>query len=242
MSWLFCSNVSFNRQLTGAFVVGVMVLAIVSSLAISWMVIRAEKDFVSGHWLQISNRFAAQSRLALLYQSEENAKTPVGIIFNYPDVKQAAIIDANLNVLFSKGISPDELAPGWHRDLSGSGQIVYESHRAWYFATEVRANSAVPKGTPFGESTSDDKVLGYALVAVGKNSLYEKTQELFLANTVIALTLAAALLLILRFITRRLTTPLDMLSAIMQRAEKGETGIRADFIGPKDIVDMGTAF
>ena len=58
----------------------------------------------------------------------------------------------------------------------------------------------------------------------------------------ISLGLAATLMLLLLSITQRVTKPLKELMGVMRRAQHGETYVRAELKGPRDIIEMETAF
>ena len=78
------TNTSFNKQLSSVFLIGILILAIISSLTISWIVSQAARNYVVDNWLETTSSFALQSKLALLYQSEENARLPVKTMLAYP--------------------------------------------------------------------------------------------------------------------------------------------------------------
>ncbi len=237
------SKVSFNRQISTAFVVGIFFLAIISSLLISWVASRTAQDRFITEGLQITGTFAIQSRLALLYASKENAEVPVRSILSFPDVLQVAIFSMDGKPLLNQGEIKDRLSDGWHKHLSERAALIHESGRAWYFASLVYPSAMTDEDeSPFEEIGANPEPLGYVLVTMGKGSLHAMTERIFLINSFIALALASVLLLILRFITKRLTTPLENLAKTMLRAEQGETRIRAELTGPKDLVDMEHAF
>lgn len=237
------SKVSFNRQLSTAFVVGIFFLAIISSLLISWVASRTARDRFITEGLQITGNFAIQSRLALLYASKENAEVPVKSILSFPDVLQVAIFSMDGKPLLSEGEIKNRLGDRWQKHLPDHSALIHESGRAWYFASPVYPSAMTNEDeSPFEEIEATPEPLGYVLVTLGKGSLHVMTQRIFLVNSFIALALASVLLLILRFITKRLTTPLENLAKTMLRAEQGETRIRAELTGPKDIVDMEHAF
>ena len=43
-------------------------------------------------------------------------------------------------------------------------------------------------------------------------------------------------------LTRRMVNPLNALSKLMHRAEEGESGMRAEPSGPRDLIEMASAF
>ncbi len=243
MSWLYHPNISFNRQLSTTFVLGILILSVISSSLISFVVNQtAENRFVS-EGKQVTNGFAAQSRLALLYGSEENAQLPAKTLLGFPDVAQVSIYYPDKKLLMTEGEPSEDDLGDWIAGLTSEARLVHESRQSWYFGAEVIPSFADDLMDPvFGEVEPDSQTLGFVLVAVSKRGLHAMTQKILVINALIAISLASVLLIILRYITKRLTTPLENLSGIMQRAERGETKIRAELEGPKDIVHMEHAF
>src|SRR5210317_403140 len=96
-------NIGFRRQLSIIFTVGMLLLALVSSLvmsAISWQSVRQR---LVDEGLTLTQTFAEQATLALLYQSGESA-AEVAVMFSaFPDVEGVEIVDAGGKVLHSLG-------------------------------------------------------------------------------------------------------------------------------------------
>lgn len=243
MSWLYHPNISFNRQLSTTFVLGILILSVISSSLISFVINQTAEDRFVSEGLQVTNSFAVQSRLALLYGAEENAQLPAKTLLGFPDVAQVSIYFPDKKLLMSEGEPSDEELGEWMHSLTSDARMIRESRQYWYFGAEVVPSFAKDSIEPvFEEIQVDAQTLGFVLVAVSKRGLHAMTQKILVANALIAISLASVLLIILRFITKRLTTPLENLSGIMLRAERGETKIRAELEGPKDIVDMEHAF
>ncbi|MGR9107234.1 MAG: EAL domain-containing protein [Gammaproteobacteria bacterium] len=236
-------KISFSKQLSTIFVVGILILSVVSSSLISWVVSRFTKERFVGEGIQMTNSFAAQSRLALLYSAAENAELQAEILSGFPDVAQVAIYLPDHKTLLKKGQAYEEPGFDWSRKLGKRARLIHETEEFWVFAARVTpsfADNTIEselEGLPPAKMT-----LGFVRVAMSKERLRVMTQRVLVANIAIAVTLASILLIYLRLITKKLTTPLENLSTIMQRAENGETGIRAELQGPKDIVDMEKAF
>ncbi len=243
MAWRYQSNISFNKQLSTTFMLGILVLSIVSSSLISLVVNQLAKDRFISEGVQMTNSFAAQSRLALLYAAPENAELQAETIMGFPDVAQVSIFLPDRKPLLVKGKAEAEVQSNWTSGVGKDARMIAETGESWVFAARVTPTfiddgiEAELVDLPPAELT-----LGYVRVALSKSRLHAMTQRIWMINILIAISLASVLLICLRLITRKLTTPLENLSGIMKRAENGETQIRAELEGPKDIIDMEKAF
>lgn len=237
------SKITFNSQLSTAFVSGIFVLAITSSLAISWVVISTTREYFVEQGIQLTRQFSTQSKLALLFGSKENAEHPVETMLAFPDVLMVAIFDWDRTLLLNAGDSTEKINPDWLAKAEKTPRLAAESSAAWFFVSKV-VGSTDPDwvDSPFGDVQRHEVTLGYVIVTLGKGSLQGLMKQVVLVNTLIALTLALILMLVLRVITKKLTTPLEKLSDIMMRADKGETAIRAELDGPLELQVMEQAF
>ncbi|MCI0667517.1 MAG: EAL domain-containing protein [Methylococcaceae bacterium] len=243
MASRFHTNIGFYRQLSTTFVFGILTLSLVSSSLISLVVSQSAEDRFISQGIQMTNSFASQSRLALLYGAAENARLQAETLLGFPDVSEASIFLPDQKPLLVKGEVEKDIRSDWTAGLSKEARLIHETSDSWFFAARVTP-SFVNDGI---ESELEDLppalvTLGYVRVAMSKDRLHVITQRILFVNILIAISLASVLLVFLRFITKKLTTPLENLSGIMKRAENGETQIRAALEGPKDIVDMEKAF
>lgn len=241
---LFSSSQGFRHQLSVAFGVGIMVLALVSSLTISWMASARIRINLLAQGRQVTENFARQSVLALLYGSGDNARESAAATLNFPDVLHVAIYDLQGKTILSNGHKS-----GWRPGRAAfravdRATLARESGEMWHFLAPVYAGDKTDGQTssPFGARTSPRQLLGYVHLIMSKGSLHEMAASIFLNNIFISLTFATLLLLVLRTITTRITKPIQDLSHLMKHARLGETQVRAQLHGPKDIVDMGQAF
>jgi light-regulated signal transduction histidine kinase (bacteriophytochrome) len=85
-------------------------------------------------------------------------------------------------------------------------------------------------------------MLGFVTVVVSKAALSQLTTSIFVANLAASFSFALLFLFLIRLLTNHMTKPLNQLSDSMGRAEAGESQVRADMDGPKDIADMAHAF
>ena len=233
---------NFRHQLTLAFTLGIVLLALISSLATSLLGSSRTRDNLIEQGQQITRNLARQSTLALLYGEGENARDAAQGTLEFPDVHYVAIHDLTGTLLLELGHSSQEHPPH-HLDISTSKALqIVETRDGWFFTAPVQTQvSSDPS-----ELVPDDpgpELLGYVEVELGKEALNRTIASIFVSNIAISLTLAGVLLLVLRHITARLTRPLDTLSHIMSEAENGNHSTRADdHKGPQEVAVIAHAF
>lgn len=237
---------SFGRQLTLTFAIGIFCLALFSSLVISWWGTRRIRDNFVDQGLHVTEGFARQSALSLLYASADNAREPAAATLAFPDVAFVEIRDNRGTRLLSLGdwaFAHDIVAEARSRPISKVA-IEYENSKAWLFAAPVYAHSNSTSGeeSPFIVEQPQPELLGYVRVAISKDTSRKMMKEIFLANGTISLIFAAGLLIVLQFLTRRMTRPLTQLSEAMYLAETGDSKPRASVQGPEEVVRMAHAF
>jgi diguanylate cyclase (GGDEF)-like protein len=239
---LFLTRAGFRQQLLITFSVGITCLAVISSLAIAALSSQTVRSKLLQEGEQITQSFGRQSTLALLYHSAENARDAVQATLDFPDVRGVAIYDASHRLLLAAGgetIGAPEGA-AWPQQLTLDG----ETPSAWYFTTPVFAGrpDAQAGYSPFLANPPSPQLIGYVRVKIGKETLKRMATDILRGNLLVSGAIALVLLAVLLAITSRMTTPLRSLAEIMRRAQNGETQVRAEVRGPKDIVDMQLAF
>lgn len=238
----FFSGSGFRQQLVTTFTVGVVLLAILSSVAVSALSGRSVHYTLVKQGSQAAEAFASQSTLALLYQSPENATEAVKTTLAFPDIIGVAIYDLDRRELLAEGD-----AALLHKEVvqwPTSTRLVRESDDEWEFMAPVYSQplGSQEEDSPFRSHSPDPQLLGYVRVVMGKETLHVLGGDILRGNFSVLLTLAGLLLLVLLAITARLTNPLKQLSEFMQRAEGGEKGVRAAIRGPKEIRNMEGVF
>lgn len=232
----------FRKQLVTIFTVGVVLLAILSSVAVSALSSRSVNFTLVKQGSQAAEAFASQSALALLYESPENATEAVKTTLAFPDIVGVAIYDLEQSELLAEGDAAllREPVVQW----PSSTGLVRESDDEWEFMAPVYSQplGSQDEDSPFRSSAPDPQLLGYVRVVMGKETLHVLGGDILRGNFIVLLSLAGVLLLLLLAITARLTNPLKQLSEFMQRAESGEKGVRAAIRGPKEIQDMESVF
>jgi len=239
----FIQRFTFERQLGFTVTLGILFLALSSSLAGSWQTNQRVRANLLEQGLRITENLARQSSLALIYASADNAAEVVKATMAFPGVVSVEIRDVSQRVLLKSGkAGPDEfttLGVPKEEDL-GTAFLDSENRRAWRFVAQVYSQPA--SESPFSIQNVKPELLGHVFVVMSKAALSQTTTDIFIANLVMSFSFALAFLLLIRFLTNRMTLPLNQLSASMERAKSGESEVRAQLSGPKDIADMSHAF
>jgi|GEM_PF-34520 len=236
------SRLGFRQQLALTFSLGIICLALTSSLLLSSIASRNIYDQLKQQGIQITDALASQSTLALLYQSQDNAKDAANATLAFPDIIGVAIYTNDHRQLFAEA----SVAFDNHNRASQSllqQPLVTENPNAWFFTTPVYAGQqAGEQDSPFSTDEQPQELVGYVEVVMSKSTLSALSREILLTNLMIASGLALVLLMLLLNITNRVTKPLRYLANIMGRAQQGEENVRATLDGPRDIMHMEVAF
>lgn len=232
----------FQHQITVTVGLALLCLAVFSSLVTSMEATRRMEGYLVGQGQNIAQSLAQQSILALLTGASQNAEYSVDTTLMFPNVKQVSVIDTYGTVVATKATSQENLVPMDVQSLArpNSPTLISEDYHHWRFAAPVY--DAAATDSPFDTKRVDPKVLGHVYVDLDKSTLKRLVTSLLIVNLAITLTVAAALLLIMRTLVRHLTDPLRHLAQLMGQAEGGLPGTRAIPDGPKDIIDMAQAF
>ncbi len=234
----FLRQMTFQRQLSIAVAVGVLCLALFSSMASTWQGSREIRDTLMRQSLRIATSLAAQSSLALLYGSSDNASDAINATLAFPDVLRVEIRRADGSLLVSGGLTgteKSEAPPPKPREA----YLESDAEQTWRFVAPVWTK---PMATPFDVVAPPEEFLGYVRVVHSKATLSRMTANIFTVNLAISFFFAAIFLVAIRFLAARLTRPLRVLSSAMARAERGEAQVRAVVDGPQDIQAMAVAF
>lgn len=235
------ASYSFRRQLSVAFTIGILILALVSSLTTSWLGSQRTKDNILEHGKQITQNLARQSILALLYAEGENAREAAQGALEFPDVRRVAIYDLQNKVLLTQGAS-NISRTNYELPENHSSNLVEETADYWRIASYVYTDAANEDDDFVFVDLPKQQRLGIVEVVIGKDNMRKAVTSVFLINITISIAMALTLLMVLRYFTRRLTHPLYNLSGIMEMAKQGQTNVRALHDGPIEISTMARAF
>ncbi|MDE2311106.1 MAG: EAL domain-containing protein [Betaproteobacteria bacterium] len=239
----FLQRLTFERQLGVMVTLGILFLALSSSLVGSWQSNERVRANLIEQGQRITENLARQSALALIYASADNAAEAVNATMAFPGVVSVEIRDANQRILLTRGsagpagFSAVVKRADW---AQATAVLDAENRHAWRFAAPVHTQPSAE--SPFNVQTAAPELLGHVSVVMSKAAMTQTTTDIFIANLATSFSFALLFLFLIRFLTNRMTRPLNQLSASMERAKAGESEVRAVLAGPKDIADMAHAF
>lgn len=232
-------SASFRRQLSVVSTIAVLAIAVASTVVSSWQGSRQTRQTLIDQGLTLAGSMAAQSRLALLTGAADNAREAVVAALAFPDVVRVEILYANGSTLLSSDGKTNV-----RRALTGTEidhpYLEEETDADWRFVAPVRTDA--DDGNPYADGGKHSELIGYVSVIQGKTTLSRLVGQLIAVNIGVGLAFATLFLFLLRAIARRLARPLNDLSLVMERAETGQRGLRAEVAGPSDIAHMAHAF
>ncbi|MCK9468545.1 MAG: EAL domain-containing protein [Porticoccaceae bacterium] len=233
----------FWQQLVLTLVVGFLLLAFVTSLSIAVINNKSVKTQIVDQASYLTELIARQSRLALLYQSATSAEETAEVALQFPDVVGITIANELGQVLYHEGMVID--ISEWKQMASGTLHH-YETDTHLVFlspvVTEPLDGSAWGmEGTELGETATAEQI-GTVTLVYAKDTLQAIQTDILVSNMGISLLMALLLLVLVIYLTRRITVPLQELSVMMNRARGGEVQLRTNPRGPQDIASMQHAF
>ncbi|MDP2144672.1 MAG: EAL domain-containing protein, partial [Gallionella sp.] len=221
---------------------GHLLLALLSSIVGSWQANKRVRDDLIEQGRRVTENLARQSTLALVFDSSDNAEDAVNTTLAFPGVIGVKIFHADGRMLLSRGDSNTNQFLARSTQTSGlqaAAVLDVESADAWLFAAPVYSQ-------PFAESpfveAAPPELLGRVAVAMNKEAMDRLTSDIFITNLTTSFSFALMFLLLIRILSRNMARPLNELSDSMERAQMGESQVRARPDGPKDIAAMAYAF
>ena len=239
----FLQRLTFERQLGITVALGILFLALFSTLVGSWLSNERVRFNLLEQGQRITENLARQSALALIYGSADNAAEAVNATMAFPGVVSVEIRDVSQRILLTRGSADSAEFPAAierANRVQTAAVLEAESRNAWRFAAPVYTQPSAE--SPFNVQTAAPELLGHVSVVMSKAALAQTTTDIFIANLATSFSFALLFLFLLRFLTNHMNRPLNQLSASMARAESGEFNVRAKLSGPKDIADMAHAF
>ncbi|MEH6358116.1 MAG: EAL domain-containing protein [Pseudomonadales bacterium] len=234
----------FRPLLITVFTVGIIFLALASTFVTSSLTSQSLKERVVQEGMSLTETFASQSRVALLYQSEADARYLADAMLAFPDMLSAAVYDEKHKPLYIS--HPEALtqtqaqAQQWPEAL----KLDSESERAWHFVAPVYTGTQEDdEGLFLNEETAvKPELIGYVRLLMGKETLRRMEADIFRFNLIVSFVLAGVLLIVLLAITKQMTNPLNKLAGVMRSAREGAKDVRADVKGTREVVEMEKAF
>ena len=230
-----------QQQLTVAVALGVLLIVLLSALASSMQSSGQIRQLLRTQGERIAENLAHGSQLAVVYHNSQQAESALDITMAFPDVVHASIHEINGNLIVKRGNSP----PGaFARIPAGRGRqarLEMEDGDFWHFVAPIVIEANV--ASPFETAEAASQTLGYVRVVQSKATLSRLVARMFTVNIGISFLFAIMFLVVIRYLTARLTRPLQQLSNTMNQAQFGNSHLQADEdSGPSDIVTMAHAF
>lgn len=237
----FLRNTPFQRQLSITVSVGILCIALFSSLLSAWQGSLQIRATLLEQGQRVAENLASNSTLALLYASPDNANEAVNTTLSFPDVTRVEIRNLNGLPLIVRGATDKEMTemPAPAASLR-EAYLESETENSWRFVAPVLTKHQ--SASPFEVIESPVESIGYVLIVQSKATLTRMRTHVFLINLAISFFFAFVFLAVIRMLSKRLTQPITALSQAMASAEQGEANVQAKLAGPKDIVDMAKAF
>ncbi|MEO8121674.1 MAG: hypothetical protein ABI606_20415, partial [Rhodoferax sp.] len=134
---------TFRQQLLFTVATGVLLLALLSSLVISWQSSREIRQNRQAQGQRLSDSLARQARLALLSDASENIADAVSGALAFPDVGRVEIRRIDGRLLTARGAGDVALVLGDESPPKGlwvstSAFLESENSQAWHFVAPVR--------------------------------------------------------------------------------------------------------
>lgn len=234
----FYSRLSFRQQLLLFFSIGILVMLGITSY-IQYLTAEKslrEKQIEQG--LKLSQTFAGQSVLALIFDTETNSREAVKSILEFPDVVAAEILRFDNSVLTYAGDAQYKIDKPVQ--LVNKPELQFENDRSWYFVAPVI--QPTEESNPFDDVDQADELIGYARLTISKQSLTVSANEHLVNNITTSVILGVVFVLLLMWLANRLTSPIRNLVSSMRQVEKGHREVRAKEEGPADVRRIVHAF
>ena len=246
MSKLKRGLVSFRGRLLCLVIVGVVALALLTSITTALVISRGAEVEIKAEGKHVIGNLASQSMLALLYGSPENAVKPLQAIMGFPYVDRGGIFDLSGKALVEAGQSPPSSWSKYRLSSLDEPAMFQETTDAWHFIAPVVVGERSSKGQTEAVSLhledSGSELIGHVYVGINKFNMRKMQANIFFYTIGIGLSFALILVLLLNAALKRLTQPIYQLSNFMQKAGKDSLHVRADIDGPKEISHMADVF
>lgn len=237
------ANLTFRVQLIITVAVGITVIAIASTLSVSFESSRAVYTKLIGEGKRIATTFASSSALALLYGSEEQAQDAIATISAYSDVRAMTIFDRTASVLAYSGAYALDPVDG-ALNLNGA-RVVKETQSAWHIAAPVLSrpdHSIYAHERGSFEERHEPLTLGYVVVVIAKDSARETVRDIIRSNIITTSIVSGILLVFLICLANSVSKPISRLSSGMKALSANKKIRLLAAKGAVDIASMAHSF
>ncbi len=234
---------SFRRQLTVTFSVGILTLALVTSLTTAWVTSANVYDQMVEDGLHVTQSLAEQTVLSLLYNSGENAEDAVSAALGFPSINYVSLITTSNEALLTKGTYESALPLA--TPVEENATLVKETNHEWVFIAPVFSEEQIGAGDHsmllLQEETERER-LGSVVVIKTKDRLAQTVFATVSNNLGIAMIIAVILLFVIHRNFTKIAEPLSELAEVMKKAEHGDTNAYATPKGPTEVHHIARTF
>ncbi len=238
---LLLHKTGLQQQLSVAVTIGVLCIALFSSLVSSLQSSRQIQKVLVTQGERIAENLANGSQLAILYHNGKHADAALGITMAFPDVIFAAVYETDGKIITKRSKHAQPTFAKSKLTTSPNAVLESENSERWNFIAPIVIENN--NTSQFESEAPSSQTLGYVRVVQSKATLTRMMYQVFAVNLAISFFFAILFLIVIRFLTARLTRPLQQLASTMDLAQHGNTNLHADeSSGPSDVVTMAHAF
>lgn len=224
----------------------ILILLVSLVVASTWVTNQQLRQLLINQGLQTTDSLAERSVLALLYHSPENVEASVQTALSLKGVASVGIYTEDGGSLYTSGEpeAPDQIDIALVQKLEHS-YIYKEDSQFWYYIAPVRIKTSKDSldAILFDQEVDEGhKNLGYVYVIGSKTSLDTIQTGIMVSNLMITLLIGLLLLFAIQFSIRRLVLPLERMTNVMKKAERGDYVPEIDIQGPIEIHHIGGAY
>jgi len=240
------SQGSFKQRLSIAFVLGMLVVTIVSAMVTAHVVSESERARIIESSNNITKNLSKQVVPALNHYNKKTNKNDLiqatESTMRLPNVSYVAIYNRKGRVLLEKGSKRESIVAAVSI-ASGKAGLIEERDSDWIFMNPVSVTDRSGQEDNHLHSLSaEQKIIGYVLVSLNKASLADIQKKVFKNSILSALVVSLVIIVLLQSLINKLIAPLLNVRNAMQQASNGESYIKDAPKGTKEICDITIAF
>jgi len=246
-------NNSIGSQLFITVAIGIFVLLISAIYSSTWISNQQVRQLLIKQGKHATLNLSRNSRLALIYDSPENAKQAIESTLSTSGIISLIIYKADFSIFYQSSPNNSDLNT---IDLAkiknintlnpkSKSHIFYEDKNKWYFLSPVvigHEKSSIDNQL-YNETTVNEKqLIGYAVVISSKEKLKNIHNGILFSISIIASIISILLLLALQTIIKRITKPLHDISEVMKKSQEGKYFPHTPNKGPLEVQYITNAY
>ncbi len=237
---------SIGSQLSITVAIGIVFLLFSTIYASAWVSNQQLRHLLIKQGMQATSSLSESSKLALLYDSPENAKVSINATLAFPGVTGIAIYKADYTLLYRSNESINATFSSELFDAeNNNSQVLIEDDEHWQFASAVRIknpNESINKQLFSSQISAKEKLIGYVLIVSSKDKLKSVRNGILLINSTVITIIGLLLLFALHKTIKRLTKPLNSISEVMQKTEQGKYIPHISHDGPLEVHNIADTY